>query len=116
MTDVAVHARRLRACLAVAIGWAAIVSLGLLGRAEAHRWGFLLAPPQLEALRSALVWHVGSAAALGLVLAILRNRERIGGIWSKLALACLPLLLLLSTDRIATVAYRPIVERIEMHQ
>ncbi|MCH8147279.1 MAG: hypothetical protein IH987_04690 [Planctomycetes bacterium] len=34
--------RALRACLAVCIGYALLVQVGLLARVEVHRWGFML--------------------------------------------------------------------------
>ena len=110
MTDSSLHLRRLRACLAVAIGYLLIASLGLLLRFEIHRWGIILASWQLETLWSTMTCHLAAALSLSALLLSLRRRTGVAKLPSKIALAALPFLALVSIDRIAGVGYRRIHE------
>ncbi|MCH7993852.1 MAG: SGNH/GDSL hydrolase family protein [Planctomycetes bacterium] len=108
--------RALRACLAVCIGYALLVSVGLLLRAEIHRWGFLLSDWQVKPLWLALGCHLSAAVIFGLLLFRLRRRARVPALWARWLLALMPVLLLVSADLVASVEYRPILERTEQMQ
>jgi lysophospholipase L1-like esterase len=85
-----------------------IASLGLWLRYEAHRWGIFLAAWQLTALKITLLWHLAGGLILAVLVWALRGRKDLAAGWSRIALAALPFLMLISADRIATVGYKAI--------
>ncbi len=106
--------RAFTACLSVMIVYLAVVSVGLLLRWELDRWGLILAHWQFSALRLAILFHVGLAVGLGLLFFRARRRTHVARWWSRVALASVGPLLLVSADRIASVGYRPIKPRTEI--
>lgn len=103
-----VHARRLQACLFVACAYLGFVAVLLALRLEAHRFGFLLREYEQAGLRHALALHtVGTLVAAGLV-AVVRTARITHAFAARLALASLPIILVLSADRIAAISVQPI--------
>ncbi|MCH7995825.1 MAG: SGNH/GDSL hydrolase family protein [Planctomycetes bacterium] len=106
--------RALRACLVVCFGYALLVPAGLLVRVEIHRWGLLLSPWQFDELWFAMACHLAAVVVFGVLLFMLRRRSHVSVRWGRWGLAIMPFLLLVSTDLIASVGYRPIRPRMEM--
>jgi len=103
------HARRLQACLIVAIGYFTIVSIGVLLRLEALQRSVEPDGYQGHALWEVLKLHGLAAGLLACVFVWVRRRGGVWPGWNKLSLAAMPFVLLASVDRLATVAYRPIL-------
>ncbi len=101
---------RLRACLAVTGGYFLLVGLAVAVRWEAHHFGFMLLKHEREAMVGVLIFHWGGVLIIGALYwaSILIGPGRP---WrAKFALAAMPLLLIASLDRLATVSYRPVRE------
>ncbi len=118
MMDDGMQARRLRACAAVAIAYLLTASAVLGALYVAHLWGIILAPWQREALLTVVVGHLIAAAALYLVILWRRGKRgaEINPLWARLALAILPVIVVISVDRMATVFYKPLRESVAMLQ
>ena len=105
--DELIWSRRLRACLAVARGYLVLVVLGLLLRIVAHYWGLILSRYALGAAQEALIVHTAALVLVAGGLVVVRRRAVQAPWAARLALAVLPILFLVSLDRLIVVWYRP---------
>jgi lysophospholipase L1-like esterase len=101
---------------------AAAATIGCVGAALAliryvfHAFGFVLSALQREALVIALVMHTVIAAGCLLSIWLVRNRRVDSPTPARLVLAALPVVLLISADRLAAIAFVPIRGGHEMLQ
>ena len=63
--DCSRHRARLAACLLLVGGYATLVSVCLIMRWEAHRFGLILTASELETLQRVLAYHVGVVLLVG---------------------------------------------------
>lgn len=103
-----VHSRRLQACLLVASVYLFLVGIAAAVRLEAYQWGFTLMRFAREVLVHVWVGHWVGALVVGVLSVAVGRIERVRPLAARCALAALPLMLIVSWDRLATVAYRPI--------
>jgi len=108
------HRARLTACLLLAGGYATLVSVCLLIRWEAHRFGLMLTESEFETLRRVLGVHIGAAFLVGVIYAMTRIATLqllfVPRIVPNIMLATMPFLLLVSVDLLLTLVYEPVTE------
>ena len=111
MTDRSLHSRRFRACLAVCAGYLSLASLILIARLKLIDFGFPVLLWELEALRSAIALHLPALALLVGLMLLSRRYNEMSPLPSKVALASIPFVFLISVDRIATISFEPTPEK-----
>ena len=102
------NSRRLQACLLAACAYLGLVTVLLGLRLEAHEFGFLLRNYELAGLRHALTLHAAGALIAAGLIAIARTTRTKHSFTAKLALASLPIIFVLSVDRLTAIVVRPI--------
>jgi len=98
---------RVQACLGAALVYLALVSLGIFLRLEADRWGLILSQSVSAGLRDALILHCLGIMVVAAALFVARKRKIDRPAAARVALASLPVLIVVSLDRLAAAAYPP---------
>lgn len=108
------HRARLTACLLLVGGYATLVSVCLIMRWEAHRFGLILTVNELETLQRVLACHIGAALLVGVFYVLARvaalQHPFVPKIAPKIILAAMPFLLLASVDLLLTLVHGPFTE------
>ncbi len=100
--------RRFRACLAANALWLLLAITAVALRYEGQHWGYVLGKWQRDALAEAMVLHAAGLFLCAALIAVSLLRTMRSDRWARLALAFLPLLVLISVDRLATIEFRAI--------
>ncbi len=105
--------RRVTGGLFVVLGYLVLVVAVLVTRRAVEPWGLVLGERERAALLEALLGHGAAFALFLLLFAWVRRRGVVPPVVSKIMLAAMPLLLLVSVDRLLTIVYPPpLVDRL----
>lgn len=107
MPERSLHSRRLRACLLLSLTYLLVALFLLAVLLAASFLGVELWPWQLDALWLALAIHGLGVLVLSGLIAVSNRGSRITQWHSKMSLAAMPFLFLVSLDRIAAVSFPP---------